>query len=359
MGDYGEDYGNYTYDDYLEYGDLEEVKGDYRQRETMHIISVVIYSISFVLGLIGNGIVIWVTAFKSKRTVNSVWLLNLAMADFVFVLFLPFSIDYVLRDFHWSFGLVMCKLNSFVSVMNMYASVLFLTVLSIDRYVSLVHLSWCQRYRTLERAWIVCGCTWALSATLSCPTLIFRDTMRLHDRIVCFNNFYVKEGHAAAVRHIIMVAVRTTVGFLLPFSAICVTGILLTIKVNKSEGSVRISTFSKTVSAVILAFFLCWAPFHIFSLMELSMHSTLYLHNVLKTGFPLATSLAFFNSCINPMLYMLLGKKVRHILKRACLDITKSSLRELSQSISATETVSLPEGPQESPPEEPVESSAL
>lgn len=359
MGDSGEDYENYTYEYYLEYGDLEELKVEHRQRETMHIISVVIYIISFVLGLIGNGTVIWVTAFKSKKTVNSIWLLNLAMADFVFVLFLPFYIDYILRDFHWDFGVFMCKINSFVSVMNMYASVLFLTVLSIDRYVSLVHLNWSQRYRTTERAWYVCCCIWAVAAITSCPALIFRDTMRLHDKVVCFNNFHTQDGHTAAMRHIMIVVIRTTVGFLLPFTAICVTGILLTIKVNQSQGSVRLSSFSKTVSAVILAFFLCWAPFHTFSLMELSMHSSMYLHSILKAGFPLANSLGFFNSCINPLLYVLLGKKVRHILKRACLDITKSSLRELSQSISATEMESVPAVQQESVPEEPVESSTL
>ncbi|XP_060944909.1 chemerin-like receptor 2 [Limanda limanda] len=354
-----EDYGNYTYDYYLEYGDLEDLKVEHRQGETMHIISVVIYIISFVLGLIGNGTVIWVTAFKSKKTVNSVWLLNLAIADFVFVLFLPFYIDYILRDFHWDFGLAMCKLNSFVSVMNMYASVLFLTVLSIDRYVSLVHLNWSLRHRTVERAWVTCGCIWVLAGALSCPALIFRETLRLHDKVVCFNNFHTQDAHTAALRHIMIVVIRTTVGFFLPFTAICVTGTLLTIKVNRSQGSVRLSSFSKTVTAVILAFFLCWAPFHTFSLMELSIHSSFYLHNILKAGFPLATSLGFFNSCINPLLYMLLGKKVRHILKRACLNITKSSLRELSQSVSATEMESVPGHYQDSVPEEPVESSTL
>ncbi|XP_029314774.1 G-protein coupled receptor 1 [Cottoperca gobio] len=359
MGDSGEDYTNYTYDYYLEYGDLEELKVEHRQMETMHIISVVIYIISFVLGLIGNGTVIWVTAFKSKKTVTSIWLLNLAMADFVFVLFLPFYIDYILQDFHWDFGLVMCKLNSFVSVMNMYASVLFLTVLSIDRYVSLVHLNWSQKYRTIQKAWVVCGCIWLLAAATSSPALVFRDTMRLHNKVVCFNNFHTQDGHTAAMRHIMLVVIRTTVGFLLPFTTICVTGILLAIKVNRSGGSVRLSSFSKTVSAVILAFFLCWAPFHTFILMELSIHSSFYLYDILKAGFPLATSLGILNSCINPLLYMLLGKKVRRILKHACLDITKSSLRELSQSISATEVESLPEVHQDSVPEEPVESSAL
>lgn len=357
MGESSEDYGNYTYEYYLEYGDVEDLKVGHSQKETMHIISVVIYITSFVLGLIGNGTVIWVTAFKSKKTVNSIWLLNLALADFVFVLFLPFYIDYILRDFHWDFGVAMCKINSYVSVMNMYASVLFLTVLSIDRYISLVYLNWSQNHRTVARAWMVCGCIWVLAAVLSCPALIFRDTVRLYDKVLCFNNFHAQAGRSGAMTHIIIVVIRTTVGFLLPFTAICVTGILLTIKVNRSRGSVHLSSFSKTVTAVILAFFLCWTPFHTFSLMELSMHSSLDLQNILKAGFPLATSLGFFNSCINPLLYMLMGKKVRHLLKRACLDITKSSLKELSQSISATEVESVPGVHQNSVPEEPVESS--
>lgn len=358
MADSGEDYGNYSYEYDLEYGDLEDLKVAHRQRETMHIISVVIYIVSFVLGLVGNGTVIWVTAFKSKKTINSVWLLNLAIADFVFLLFLPLYIDYILRDFHWDFGVAMCKINSFVFVMNMYASVLFLTVLSIDRYVSLVHLGWSQRYRTKDRAWRVCACVWLVAVAMSCPALIFRDTMRLHDRVICFNNFHSQDGHTAAIRHIIILVLRTIVGFLLPFTAICVTGILLTIKVKQSGGLFRMSSFSKMVSAVILAFFLCWTPFHAFSLMELSIHSSLYLHNFLKAGFPLATSLGFFNSCINPLLYVLLSKKVRQILKRACLDLTKSSLRELSQSVSATDVESVLEFNQDRLPEEHLESSA-
>ncbi|KAG7254493.1 hypothetical protein CRUP_005763 [Coryphaenoides rupestris] len=261
-----EDYRNYSYEDYVEFGDVEESPAKPNsQIETLHVVFVVIYSVAFVLGLLGNGVVIWVTACKSKWTKNSMWLLNLAVADFVFVLFLPFSI---VKDFHWEYGLVMCKLNSFVAAVNMYASVLFLTILSVDRYVSLVHADWCQRSREARQPLIVCDCTWALSAALSLPTLIFRD-------VYCYNNFSLHdEDDAATTRHIIMVAVRTAVGFLLPFSAICTRGVLLLVKVSRAEGAVCVSSFSKMVSAVILAFFLCWPPFHTLSLMELSVHTS-------------------------------------------------------------------------------------
>uniref|UniRef100_A0AAY4EXZ6 G-protein coupled receptors family 1 profile domain-containing protein n=1 Tax=Denticeps clupeoides TaxID=299321 RepID=A0AAY4EXZ6_9TELE len=331
------EHGEYYYFD----GELEEEKGGHVQMDTFHIISVVIYCISFALGVIGNGLVIWITGFKTKRTVKSLWLMNLAVADFVFVLFLPLSIDYVVRSFHWSFGQVMCKLNSFVLVLNMYASVFFLTVISIDRYLSLGDLGRRWRCSTVGRAWVLCGCVWLTSAGLSSPVLVFRDTFEFRGQTVCYNNFHEHDADTAAMRHTVMVAVRTTVGFLLPFSAITVTGVLLAYRVHRS-GSVRLSTFSKMMSAVILAFFLCWAPFHIFSLMELSVHSSRTLLHVLQAGFPLVTSLAFFNSCINPLLYVLCNKKVRQLLRSSCLNITKQSLRELSQSVSVTECVTVP-----------------
>ncbi|CAL8369306.1 unnamed protein product [Arctogadus glacialis] len=350
------DYENYSYVELVEYGDVEETHAatPTLQTETLHLVSVVIYSISFVLGLAGNGAVIWVTACKSKRTRNSLWLLNLAVADFVFVLFLPFSIDYVLKDFHWEYGRVLCKLNSFVAVMNMYASVLFLTLLSVDRYASLAHAAWCQRSRLARCPLAVCCGTWALSAALSSPALVFRDVAHFQDRVYCYNNF------PAPSTHVVMVAVRTAVGFLLPFGAIGASGLLLVLKVRRSDGGVRVSSFSRMVSAVVVAFFLCWAPFHTLSLMELFVHTSRsgLLSGLLRTGFPLATSLAFFNSCVNPMLYLFLHKKVRSILKRACLEITKNSIREIDHSLSASQT-SLVEDLPHSLTEMPVGSSAV
>ncbi|XP_062861898.1 chemerin-like receptor 2 [Trichomycterus rosablanca] len=331
------DYENYTYD-YLEYGDFEEVKPEgYVQKQALHITSVIVYSLAFVIGVIGNGIVIWLTAFKIKRTVNTVWLQNLAIADFIFVLFLPFSIDYVLRDFNWVFGQDMCKLNSFVCTVNMYASVLSLTVLSLDRYISLVHLRWCQKFRTVQMAWIVCLLIWVVSALISSPALIFRETINYQQKVVCFNNFHNVDRHIAMIRHIAMVTLRTTVGFLLPFLTISMTAILLAIKMKSN--TIHISSFSRMVLAVIVAFFLCWAPFHTFGLMELSLHTSPDLHRAMSVGFPLATSLAFFNSCVNPLLYGLFRKKMWAILKTSCLSLTKSSLRELSENLSATESV--------------------
>ncbi|MBN3296749.1 chemerin-like receptor 2 [Amia ocellicauda] len=336
------DYGNISYEDY-EYMDEVEGPKDHVQSEVLHIISVVVYSISFVLGIIGNGVVIWVIGWKQKKTINTIWLLNLAVADFVFVLFLPLSIDYVLKDFHWNFGKAFCKINSFVTVANMFASVFFLTVISVDLYISVMHCAWSERHRTLTKGRWVCAGVWVLAITLSIPSLVFRDTVQLTGKTVCFNNFHDTDIHLLAVRHITTVCLRMLFGFLLPFTAITVSSILLVVKMRNSSGtsSMRFSGFSRTATAIILAFFFCWAPLHVFSLMEISIHAGSRLHNVLRTGFPLATSLAFFNSCLNPILYVLTGKKIKKVIRKSCLEITKHALRDITQTGSDIESLSM------------------
>ncbi|GLD71985.1 chemokine-like receptor 1 [Lates japonicus] len=111
-------------------------------KKSLHTMSAIIYSLAFVLGVLGNGVVIWVTGFKMKKTVNTVWFLNLAVADFLFTAFLPFTVTSVALDFHWPFGNIMCKLNNTVTYLNMFASVYILVVISVDRCVCVC--LWCS-----------------------------------------------------------------------------------------------------------------------------------------------------------------------------------------------------------------------
>ncbi|XP_052003406.1 chemerin-like receptor 1 isoform X2 [Xyrauchen texanus] len=127
--------------DYYENTELEK---------SLNIMSLIVYTLAFVLGVVGNGIVIWVAGFKMKRTVNTVWFLNLAVADFLFTAFLPLSVAYTAKGFHWPFGQFMCKFNSTLSFLNMFSSVYILVVISVDRCVSVACPIWAQNHRNLS-----------------------------------------------------------------------------------------------------------------------------------------------------------------------------------------------------------------
>ncbi|KAJ7304075.1 hypothetical protein JRQ81_011597 [Phrynocephalus forsythii] len=157
----------------------------------MKMVSVAIYSIVLLMGTAGNGLVIFLTGFHLKKTVTTMWYLNLAVADFLFAICLSSEITYVALE-SWILGRLMCKLDTVVSFLNMFASVFFLTAISIDRCVTVVHPVWSLNHRTLQLASFMTAVIWVLALTLSSPYFIFRDTMHTEDgTLQCAYNFHL------------------------------------------------------------------------------------------------------------------------------------------------------------------------
>ncbi|XP_029433248.1 chemokine-like receptor 1 [Rhinatrema bivittatum] len=323
----------------------EEVEEDYVDIERfMHILSMVFYSIAFLLGVTGNGLVIWITGFKMKKTVNTVWFLNLAIADFIFTFFLPLSIAYTALGFHWPFGMLLCKLNSFVAFLNMFASVLILMVISIDRCLSAASPVWSQNHRSAKLASIVALVVWCLALALSSPYLAFRDTRSSYNVyrnstvIHCYNNFAFSDDNKSeyvqylkAVRHKAMIITRFVCGFFIPFIVIIVCYSIIALRLKKNRLAKTSKPF-KIIIAVIVSFFFCWLPYHVFSFLETTTHSSPSpgMIRAITIGIPLASSLAFLNSCINPILYVFMGQDFKEKFKRSILSAFESAFSEES-----------------------------
>uniref|UniRef100_A0A8C5DW93 Formyl peptide receptor 1 n=1 Tax=Gouania willdenowi TaxID=441366 RepID=A0A8C5DW93_GOUWI len=311
-------------------------------RQSLNIMSLIVYCLAFVLGVLGNGVVIWVTGFKMKKTVNTVWFLNLAVADFLFTAFLPLSVTYTAMDFHWPFGKFMCKLNTTISFLNMFASVYILVVISIDRCVSVVWPVWAQNHRNVRKASCVSLLVWVLALILSSPYFIFRDTgpsYHNEDIINCFNNFLRQFRHQA------MTITRFLLGFVIPFTVIvsCYAVIIHRLRRNRTLASQSSRPF-KIIAAIIVTFFLCWAPFHIMGLIELVNHMANYtsvtLDHVITIGVPIATSLAFLNSCLNPLLYVFMGQDFKDKVRKSILNVLENAFQEeVSRSFTYTNSM--------------------
>uniref|UniRef100_A0ACB8FS55 Uncharacterized protein n=1 Tax=Sphaerodactylus townsendi TaxID=933632 RepID=A0ACB8FS55_9SAUR len=329
----GEDF----YGEYEGYSDFED---NLPLHGSMHTLSMVVYSIAFLLGVVGNGLVIFVTGFRMNKTINTIWFLNLAIADFVFTFFLPLSVAHMALNFHWPFGKVLCKLNSTLAFFNMFASVFLLTVISMDRCISVACPVWAQNCRTPRRASLVALGVWVAALMLSVPHFVFRDTRRspTNENVThCYNNFALSVDFPLEevvkleeYRHRAMVLTRFVAGFLVPFTIILVCyGIIATkLKGNRLTRSGR--PF-KIMVAVVLAFFICWFPYHVFSFLEMSLTMvTPWQQTLLVVGTPLASGLAYLNSCLNPFLYVFVGQDFREKLRMSVLAAFESAFSEPS-----------------------------
>ncbi|NWS72519.1 BKRB2 protein, partial [Crotophaga sulcirostris] len=273
----------------------------------------------FILGAIENSLVLVVLCFhKSRCTVAEIYLANMAFADLMLVCALPFWAINISNKFHWPFGVFLCKAVNIVSIMNFYSSIYFLTLVSIDRYLALVKtLSLGRMRRTVCAKWnsfIV----WACALLICSPAMVFRDL-----------EYYKEYNITACVLvypdrnwHPICNCLLNIVGFVIPLSVVtyCTIQIIKALRSSELQKLKVVQTERRAtmlVLAVLLLFIVCWLPFQISTFID----TICYLSRTLKCleeindiVTQVATYCSFSNSCLNPVLYVIVGK---HFQKKA------------------------------------------
>ncbi|XP_068425812.1 chemerin-like receptor 1 [Clinocottus analis] len=316
---------------------------DYAEvRRSLHIMSLVVYCLTFILGVLGNGVVIWVTGFKMKKTVKTVWFLNLAVADILLTACLPLSVTYTALNFHWPFGNFMCKMTGLLGSLNIFASIYILVVISVDRLVSVVWPVWTQNHQSVRRASCVSLGVWALALILSLPSFIFSYTgpSNVNEEItICFNNFAFSDddktlsvNQLQQFRYQAMTITRFLLGFVVPFTVIVSSYavIIHRIRRNRTLASHSSRPF-KIIAAVITTFFLCWAPFQILTLIQLlnfQIYQSETLNHVTTIGIPITTGLALLNSCLNPLLYVFMGQDFKDKVCKSLMNVLETAFQD-------------------------------
>ncbi|XP_030605930.1 C3a anaphylatoxin chemotactic receptor-like [Archocentrus centrarchus] len=293
--------------------------------------SIVIYCLIIILGTLGNSLVIYVTGFKMKKTVNSVWFLNLAIADFLFVAFLIFSVISLSQNHQWPFGEFMCKLNTFVSVVNMFASIFTLTAISLDRCLSIWVVVWAHNKRTVCKAQLISAGIWVTATVCSTPYATFRTVLESNGSRFCT---YTVTNEQKWGLHIF----RFVMGFVIPFLVIFVSYVAIGIRTMRMHRT-RKQRSHRIIFSIIFAFFICWLPFHVFNFIQL-MNPKEELRSFFGIWGPLTVSLAFLNSCLNPILYVFLCNEFQKKLQQSICFILESALAEDHLSFMSTRSMS-------------------
>uniref|UniRef100_UPI0037E71888 formyl peptide receptor 2-like n=1 Tax=Semicossyphus pulcher TaxID=241346 RepID=UPI0037E71888 len=288
----------------------------------MDNVSIVLYTLTVVLGITGNSIVIWVAGFKLKPKVTNVWLVNLAIADLIFSFTRVFSLIKKLFFDRWPFGLFLCKFNGFFKYANMFCSVFLLAVISLDRVLCVWKPIFTKRRRTLWAARLVAVCVWIAAIIFSTPFFIYRKiSLKDHNRTKC--SLDDKQSNGISSIRLALYMNRFLCGFLLPFMVILICYILAGLGIRRTRLSGK-SRPLRILASLVIAFFLCWAPYHCLLLAKMVNSN----NKVVKIWQPLAAGMAYFNSCVNPLLYFCMGLDVRGRFKQSLAGVYKRALAD-------------------------------
>ncbi|XP_053478324.1 P2Y purinoceptor 2-like [Ictalurus furcatus] len=283
-----------------------------------YILLPVSYGLVFVVGLVLNVIALYSILFRIKHwSPNTIYMINLTACDTLYILTLPFLIYYYADKNDWPFTETFCKLIRFLFYTNLYGSILFLSCISIHRFLGICHPVRSMQWVNARRARYVSVLVWVIVLIFQAPVLYFSRTTNkvCHDTTSqdLFNYFVV---YSSAISVIL---------FLIPFAIVLVCNGHMVRKLKEpttvggatSQRSKQKSV--KMIVIVLLVFILCFLPFHL-------TRSLYYIFRYLKVNctllegsniaYKVTRPLASVNSCIDPILYFMAGQGFRRSLSK-------------------------------------------
>ncbi|NXM00082.1 BKRB2 protein, partial [Tyrannus savana] len=273
----------------------------------------------FILGAIENSFVLTVLCFhKSSCTVAEIYLANMALADLMLVCVLPFWAINISNKFEWIFGLFLCKAVNIMSYMNFYSSIYFLTLVSIDRYLALVKTMSLGRMRRTVCAKWNSFVIWTCALLICSPTMVFRNLRYFEEYNITACALVYPTSYWEPVNNCLL----NTVGFMIPLCVItyCTIQIIKALRSSELQKLKVVQTERRAtmlVLTVLLLFIICWLPFQISTFIDTIHYFTptlKCLENINEILTQIAVYCAFSNSCLNPVLYVIVGK---HFQKKA------------------------------------------
>ncbi|XP_061683359.1 C5a anaphylatoxin chemotactic receptor 1-like [Syngnathoides biaculeatus] len=287
--------------------DYEDIFPDTASPEIqpIQIVALTFYALVVLFGVPGNTVVVWVTGFKMSPSVTSIWFLNLALADLLCCLSVPLLMVLLAHGDLWNLGPTACPVVIGFFHTVMYCSILQLVFISLDRWLLVAKPVWCRDNRRPKHAVLGCVAVWCMALIGSIPEFVYTQELNLGDKIsFCIKSFTM---HGVWL----ITSFRFLLGFLLPFLVIvtCHWMVYRRVRDRKvTHTGGRSKRTLRVIVAVVLSFFLCWLPMHIVDFLILvtswdsTLYQPLYLVSVLKLCLP------YFNSCLNPLLYVCLGR---------------------------------------------------
>lgn len=278
---------------------------------SLSVFTICLHSLFSSIGILENLLILGVVGFHVRRSINSVWILNLAASDLLATSSLPFFTHFMASGNTWKLGTTFCRIHSSIFFLNMFVSGFLLAAISLDRCLLVLKPVWAQNYRSVEMVAKTCALAWILAVLCTIPFYLFRDTIPQPDgRIACYYNYaqYLPSepydlGSLCKQREKALAFTKFLLAFLVPLLIIMVSYGAVNARLVQ-RGCRRPFRFLRLVVAVVLSFIVCWAPYHFLFTIQVLAPNDHPAHNFASRALPITASIGFLNSVLNPILYV-------------------------------------------------------
>ncbi|XP_034451726.1 P2Y purinoceptor 2 [Hippoglossus hippoglossus] len=292
--------------------------------ENQHMSLIVLLCLVFFLGFLLNAFSLWVFWCRMPRwTSGTILQFHLALSDAIATPVTPMMAVYFIMDNKWPFGWFMCQVNIALLSSHFYGSTIFLTLISIHRYTTVVQFNKSSHMKQKPFVKKLCAGVWFLMliqalvyASLFPP--FFVSTPK--GNIQCLS---IHQGNLTN-SYFVINFVLFICGFLLPFvvSVVCYTrlaGSLTRLNISTAQ-SLKVKVKSQRMIGMCLVIFgLCFLPLNVMRTVGVVLKKY-YPHKChillqIEKAYYACWILAGVNSCLDPLLYCFGSQNFRDAFK--------------------------------------------
>ncbi|KAL7840620.1 hypothetical protein AOLI_G00259430 [Acnodon oligacanthus] len=280
-------------------------------------------SLLFLVGIVGNLLTILVvTKYKDMRTTTNLYLCSMALSDLFIFLCMPLDLYRVWRYRPWNLGDELCKLFQFVSESCTYSAILSITALSVERYFAICFPLRAKVLVTRGRVKGVIVLLWTVALCSAGPIFALVGVEHENGTEPWETNECKATERAIQSGLLTLMVWVSSVFFFLPVLCLTVLYSLIgrTLWKRKENPMGPVSSRDKTnkqtvkmLAVVVLAFVLCWLPFHVgrYLFSKSSEANSPLITQISEYCNLISFVLFYFSAAINPILYNIMSKKYR------------------------------------------------
>ncbi|XP_062399877.1 hydroxycarboxylic acid receptor 2-like [Sardina pilchardus] len=271
----------------------------------------------FVLGVLGNGLALWVLCWHMRPWRSStVLLFNLVLADFILNAVLPFRASYYLSGMDWGFGDAFCRVFLFLVSLNRNGSIAFLTLIALDRYMRVLHPHHSVNSAGVLKAVAVAVAVWVLTVGLNTHLLTVPQHLVVGEATQCESFVVCLAVDPASIWYKSVFVLS----FFVPFALILVCSLRVISELRRrhlDRGSMRMTLYA--LAMVVVVFVVCFLPSNVAQMViwvRVWSERTCDAVEVVNVVFYSTLTLTYLNSMLDPVIFFFSSPTFQQVCRR-------------------------------------------
>nr|XP_033813865.1 P2Y purinoceptor 14 [Geotrypetes seraphini] len=298
-----------------------------------------LYCVIFIIGILLNCPTAWIFFHISSNRSFVIYLKNVIIADLLMSFTFPFRIisDFAIGP--WQMRVVMCRYSAVIFYLNMYIGIIFLGLISFDRYCKIVKPLIAPFLQSTTFTKILSGLVWVIMIILFIPNMILTNkTPTEANSFKCTNlkNELGMSWHKAS-SYIAVIIFWIVFSLLIFFYSVISRKIYNSYRKFRKNSKEAKKKSSRNIFSIMLVFCICFVPYHVCRISFTQSQTTAQLscqsENMLLYFKELTLLLSAVNVCLDPIIYFLLCKPFRRMLfKKLFIGYGNTNITENSKS---------------------------